>query len=230
MKTKDWLVLVGVMLFFLPFFMSPGLYRFYETFNAEHGMITSFIKFALLATFGETLGLRIRTGKYHRKGFGFLPRAIVWGFLGLGIKFAFVLFSSGVPVFLSYLGLEGAQKALTGPLTGIKILTAASSSIAMNLIFAPVMMTFHKITDAHIDATGGTIRGLFSPLPLGEILSSLDWKTHWSFVLKKTIPLFWIPAHTVTFLLPQEIQVLFAALLSIILGFFLALASKKRDR
>jgi hypothetical protein len=46
-------------------------------------------------------------------------------------------------------------------------------------------------------------------------------------VFKKTIPFFWYPAHTVTFLLPSEQRVLFAALLGIALGVLLALSSKK---
>jgi len=43
-------------------------------------------------------------------------------------------------------------------------------------------------------------------------------------VFKKTIPLFWIPAHTITFLLNPDYQVLFAAFLSIVLGAILAVA------
>jgi hypothetical protein len=49
----------------------------------------------------------------------------------------------------------------------------------------------------------------------------------WGFVFKKTIPLFWIPAHTLTFCLPQDLQVLFAAFCSVILGLFLSIAAKK---
>ena len=230
MKRKDLMVLGGVVLFFLPFFISDALFAWYSRLNTDHGMLMSFIKFALLATFGESLGLRLRTGVYNRKGFGTLPRAVVWGILGLAIKASFVLFSSGVPVFLSYLGLEKSLKALSGPFSGIKLLTAAGTSIAMNLIFGPVLMTLHKITDIHIEATGGTLKSLFSPIPVADILTSLDWKKHWNFVIKRTIPLFWIPAHTVTFLLPAEYQVLFAAFLGIVLGFLLALAGRKKEK
>ena len=114
---------------------------------------------------------------------------------------------------------------LKGAVTGMQILTAFAVSVGMNLIFAPWMMTIHKITDEHIARTGGTLRGLFRPLPFGEILASLNWQVQWNFVFKKTIPLFWIPAHTVTFLLPEQYRVLFAALLSVVLGVFLAIAS-----
>ncbi len=47
--------------------------------------------------------------------------------------------------------------------------------------------------------------------------------------MKKTIPLFWIPAHTITFLLPEEFRVLFAAVLSVMLGVLLSLGSRHTD-
>ena len=50
----------------------------------------------------------------------------------------------------------------------------------------------------------------------------------WGFVFKKTIPLFWFPAHTVTFLLPPSGRVLCAALLGVALGVLLALAARKK--
>jgi hypothetical protein len=92
------------------------------------------------------------------------------------------------------------------------------------------MMTLHKITDTHIIRNGGTIAGLFQPIKFGEIITNLDWKVQYNFIFKKTIPFFWIPAHTITFLLPVEFQVLFAALLGIALGVILSigvLMSKK---
>jgi hypothetical protein len=60
-----------------------------------------------------------------------------------------------------------------------------------------------------------------------KIFPNLNWDVQWNFVFKKTIPFFWIPAHTLTFILPADYQVLFAALLSIALGLILAFASLK---
>ena len=91
--------------------------------------------------------------------------------------------------------------------------------------FAPVFMTFHKITDTHILENGGSLRALITPIPMRRIFGELNWQTQWSFVFKKTIPLFWIPAHTITFLLPATFQVLFAALLGVILGVLLSIAA-----
>jgi hypothetical protein len=187
-------------------------------------MLMSFLKFAILATTGEALGLRIKTGEYWYKGFGLLPRAIVWGFLGLTIKLAFVVFTKGTIGFLAYLGFADAPEAFVGPFTGLKIFVAFSISTCMNLIYAPIMMTLHKITDTHILANGGTVSSLLKPINFGGILSKIDWNIQWNFVFKKTIPFFWIPAHTITFLLPEEYQILFAALLGIALGVILALA------
>jgi len=47
-------------------------------------------------------------------------------------------------------------------------------------------------------------------------------------VYKKTIPFFWIPAHTISFLLPAAYRTLFAALLGVALGLILTIAVKKR--
>ncbi|BDX38978.1 hypothetical protein CYCD_23330 [Tenuifilaceae bacterium CYCD] len=227
MKRNDIIVIAVTALVLLPFFVSESVYNFYVDYNANHGMIMSFIKFAILATFGEAIGLRIRTGNYNHKGFGLIPRAIVWGFLGLTIKLAFVLFATGVPVFLAYMGIENAPVVMKESLSLSKVLVAFSISAAMNIIYAPIMMTIHKVTDTHIVNNGGTIGGLFKPIRFGEILSGINWKVQWSFVFAKTIPLFWIPAHTLTFLLPSDFQVLFAAILGIALGVLLAVASLK---
>lgn len=190
----------------------------------------SFVKFAVLATIGESIGLRIKSGVYNKKGFGLIPRAIVWGFLGLTIKMAFVLFASGTPKFLEYLGMSEAVDSMKGSFNGLKLFVAFAISASMNLIYAPIMMTLHKITDIHIVNNGGTIAGLFHKIKFGEIMANMDWRVQWDFVFKKTIPFFWIPAHTITFLLPSEYQVLFAAVLGIVLGVLLAIASLKSTK
>ena len=90
MKRTDFYFCLIVVALFAPFVLSPNLYAGYQSFNAEHGMVMSFLKFAVLSTLGELLGLRISTGQYLRKGFGVLPRAVVWGVLGMGINLAFI--------------------------------------------------------------------------------------------------------------------------------------------
>lgn len=228
MKKQDiFLILIcGAVL--LPFFLFPSVYDAYSRLNANHGILMAFAKFAILSTLGECIGLRIKTGKYNYPGFGILPRALVWGFLGMWIAAAMKIFGAGAPRFAEYLGISGVVEAMGGGFSGLKVLGAFFISLAMNTTFAPVFMTLHKVTDTHILNTGGTIKGLFKPINVAGILSSLNWNVQWNFVFKKTIPFFWIPAHTLTFILPTNLQVLFAALLGVALGVILAVASQKK--
>ena len=229
MKKNDIIFISGILIVAAIFIFIPPVTDWYMQFNKGHGMIMSFFKFALLATLGEIIALRIRTGNYNEPGFGIIPRMIVWGFLGITINIAFQIFSTGGPVFLAYLGLSNAPEAMKGGFSALKLLDAFTISTTMNLTFAPVMMTFHKITDTHIIKTGGSVSGLFSPIPFASIFRNMNWDVMWNFVYKKTIPFFWIPAHTITFLLPPEFRVLFAAVLGIALGLILAIASQKAD-
>ena len=228
MKRTDLYFIVAIAAIFLPFFLSAPLYEWYSTFNATHGMVMSFLKFGILSTLGEMLGCRISTGKYVTPTFGVLPRVVVWGFLGMGINMAMIIFSKGTPMFMQYMGMTNAVEAFTTDGFSMdKLWVALAVSVAMNTIFAPVFMTFHKVTDAHIAAHNGSLKALVTPIPMAERLGTLNWQAQWGFVFRKTIPFFWYPAHTITFLLPAEQRVLFAALLGIVLGVLLAVSVKK---
>lgn len=227
MNRQDLLLIACIVLFLFPFFTIDTVLDAYISFNATHGMVAAFIKFAILSTTGELIGLRIATGKYIKPGFGILPRAIVWGFLGLGINAAMIVFSSGVPAFLQYMGMNNAQGIFTGNVSFEKLFIAFTVSVFMNTIFGPVFMTLHKITDTHILNNGGTLKGFLRPIKMGEIIRNLNWDVQWNFVFKKTIPLFWFPAHTITFMLPGNMRVLCAALLGVVLGVLLAIAARK---
>ena len=227
MKRSDFLVFVLFCCLFLPFFLFPSAYAFFLSFNARHSYISSFIKFAVLATLGESIGLRIRTGRYTAPGYGFLPRAIVWGFLGITIKIAFVIFGEGGQPVLSSFGIHFPPGEILkeSQFSWLKLFTAFTVSMTMNLFFAPVFMTFHKITDLHILQNRGTIKGFFTPIQFGQHFTELDWSTMWNFVFKKTIPFFWIPAQTLIFMLPGEFRVLLAAIFSLVLGILLSIAN-----
>jgi hypothetical protein len=235
MKKQDWIVILIVVVVLASFFIpATGFFAWFEASTAAHPFIMAFFKFAILATFGEMLALRIRKGVYNEKGFGIVPRMMVWGFLGMCIAMAMIIFKSGVPSFLEVVGgcEKGSLAAIfkASELTWGKLGIAFAVSVLMNTIFAPVMMTFHKCTDIHILDNGGTVRGLLRPMHMREIFANkINWDVQWNVVFKKTIPLFWFPAHTITFILPSTFQVLFAALLGVALGLILALAggSKK---
>lgn len=228
MKKQDFIFVFILVVIFLPFLVSDTIYDWYKSFNAAHGMIMSFLKFGILATLGEMLGLRISVGVYNRRGFGLLPRAVVWGLLGMGINMAMIVFSKGVPQFLEYMGMVNASVIINEDFCLGKLWIAFAISIIMNTIFAPVFMTFHKITDTHILNCGGSLRSLVTPIPMTRIITHLNWDAQWNFVFKKTIPFFWYPAHTITFLLPGEVRVLFAAILGVVLGVLLAVAARMK--
>ncbi len=231
MKKSDFLVILIAFLLLVPFFISQTVLEAYLNFNSSHAYIISFIKFAILATFGESIGLRIREGIYWKKGFGLLPRALVWGVIGMSIKVAFVVFAESAPALLGSMGVmppSGPDQHILQQLgfSWMKLLTAFTAAVVMNLYFAPMFMTAHKITDLHIMHTGGTLKGFFQPFDIGDHFRQIDWMIMWNFVFKKTLILFWIPAQTLTFMLPEDFRILIAALLSIILGIMLSLANR----
>lgn len=229
MKRTDLYFAIVMLAIFLPFFLSADLYAWYKSFNAEHAMIMAFLKFGILATLGEMLGCRISTGSYTTPTFGVLPRMVVWGILGMAISMAMTVFSSGIPAFISSMG--GGELVAAFATDGFswgKLIVAFSISVMMNTFFAPVFMTFHKITDTHIAENGGSLKALIRPIDMRRQMVSLNWDRQWSFIFKKTIPLFWYPAHTITFMLPGELRVLFAALLGVALGVILAIGARKK--
>ncbi len=197
-------------------FVYEPSYSVYTELYADFPAALSFLKFAVLATFGEMLVARLRTGSYLPPAFGLLPKALVWGVLGVFIWIAFGIFSHGVAATFF--------ADLTDPALGMRVLRAFSISLFMNIIFAPVMMMTHHLTDTYIAEHGG--RFPLATFNLRPLLGKINWDKMWGFVYKKTIPLFWIPAHTVTFLLPAEFRVLFAVVLSVVLGLLLTISAK----
>ena len=226
LRKNDFLAVLLVLVVLLPFIFIPAVYDWYKDFNGGYPLIMGAIKFALLATFGECLAMRMREGRWNKPGFGILIRMLIWAFLGAVIVAAMMIFKTGVPVAMTNMGVSDAPAILAGDFTLAKVGVAFGISVFMNIIFAPVFMTFHKITDTHIANTGGSLTGFFkNKLNFASIAQNINWRTQFNFVFFKTIPFFWFPAHTITFLLPSDVQVLFAAALSVALGVILALAA-----
>ena len=89
----------------------------------------------------------------------------------------------------------------------------------MNMIFAYPMMFSHEWFNQGIE------KG--KPVGGAEFFAAADANV-WGSFIPKTILYFWIPAHTVTFLLPAEFRVLVGALLSMALGFILTIKAVKK--
>lgn len=226
MKKSDRTTIILIAVVILGFAFIPGAWDWFISATKHHGLLMSFFKFAILGTFGEMLSLRIKEGVYYKEGFGLLPKMLVWGVLGVVIASAMTIFKTGTVVLLEKgFHIKKAAWWFAGNLSWGKFFVALCVSVLMNTLFAPVFMTFHKITDIHIAETGGTLAGFFSsPLNVQKTLAEkINWNIQYGFVFKKTIPLFWYPAHTITFLLPGTLQVLFAAFLGVALGVILSI-------
>ena len=229
MKTADVMVAVGVALVLALFASVPGLFEGFNRLTHEHAFLMSFIKFGILCTFGESIALRITAKRYSRPGFGLLPRFILWGMIGLVINAAFIIYALGVPHLVAALGLPLPADSLAGEDMSHKIGMAFCISVAINFLFAPLFMMAHNVAAIHIEETGGTLAGFFSPVNVSRTLRKIDWDLLYGFVFKKTLLFFWVPCHTITFLLPTELRVLFAAALGVALGIILAFANLKGD-
>ena len=173
-----------------------------------------FFKFSIMATMGELLTLRI-LNKSWKHTTGMLPKAVVWGILGICIVLMFPLFSSGTASAID----KGLLPSASG--WGGKILTAFYTSAFMNLTFGPVFMAAHRISDTYIDMRA-------ERKSRAGVVDAINWNGFIHFVVFKTIPFFWIPAHTISFLLPAQYRVIMAAYLSIALGLILAYARRMK--
>ena len=223
------LVLAGV----IAFLVNPSTNQLFTQWTKGYPFTMGFVKFFILATMGELLAIRIITGNY-KQPVGLLWRAIIWGLLGMSFVIIFPLYSVGM-VACAKQGLLPkiiwmANDKLVAPeyLFWAKLVSAYIMSAIINIAFAPIMMAFHRITDTYLDIMNGQLSN-FSKVSLGDVVQKIDWKGFVTFVICKTIPIFWIPAHTITFMLPPDYRVLMAALLGIALGAILAFAKRKQS-
>ena len=203
-----WLFSFGVLGIFALILAIPQSREVFKTVSGEHPFVMGFIKFGFLATVGEVLALRIRKKEWDLPT-SMWQKALIWGAIGIAITFMMNAYKGSVGYLTEGGLLPGKNSAF---------LKAFYTSAIMNLTFGPTFMAFHKCTDKWLD-----LKYEKKDHKLSDVVGSIDWHSFVSFTLFKTIPLFWIPAHTVTFLLPGEYQVIVAASLSIALGIILSI-------
>lgn len=213
MKKGDF-VWGGVLLAILTFVLYPKTQVIFIDFTAAHKYLSSFIKFAILASMGELLAIRLKE-KEWKISKALILKAVLWGIFGILIGLLMKVFADGV---------LGAQQSGYLPFYGVKIMYAFFTSLLNNIFFAPVFMAAHKCTDAYIELR--VVRQI-KVNSFDQVVKEVDWDTFINFVLFRTIPFFWIPAHTITFSLPEEYRVIVAAMLSILLGLFLSMKNNK---
>ena len=202
----------------------PQSREIFEQSTTAHPYLMGFIKTSILASLGERLVHRMKTGSYFGDS-GIFLKFILWGFLGMVFVLMFKLFSQGV--------LSAQQANLLPSINNTSffasLLTAFMISFLMNIFFAPSFMLFHRVTDTYIELGHANLNKMIH-IPLSEVIDYIGFPHFFRFILLKTIPFFWIPAHTITFLLPENYRVLMAAYLSVVLGFLLSISKNKQQK
>lgn len=192
----------------------PSSREAFMIFSKSHPYLAGFIKFFILATMGDLLGTRYVKGDYVIPK-GVVYRALVWGFMGMMISLVFTVYMEGA---------GAAQKAGILPLQGSNFSQAFFGSAIMNLTFGPMLMAFHKFMDLFIDMKYENVKNV----TLSRLVDRVDWHTLVEFSFAKACVFFWIPAHTIVFLLPSQYRVLASAFLSIALGIIIAISKKDK--
>lgn len=206
----------AIFLAFCSILVFEGSREMFIAYTGAHPLIGGFFKFGILASMGELLAVRVASGEWKFASF-FALRAVIWGLFGILITMIFTVYSTGVTALLSKGMLPGGESTLA---------FAFFTSFLMNTTFAPTFMYAHRISDMYLDLkhAGET------DLSLANVVKNIDTVSFWTFVVKKTVPFFWVPAHTLTFLLPGEYRVVAAAMLSIALGLILTIAKRRASQ
>ena len=219
-QAKKWLIIAYVVLSlagFAAILIIPASREVFKTLSNTHPYLMGCAKFAVLATAGELLAVRLARKEWTLPSY-IWARFIIWGLIGIWITYMMKIFGAGVGALMQSGLLPCPENALLH-----SFIKAFMISATMNLSFAPTFMALHKCSDTYLDmrATGKR------HISLANVIHKVDWEKFATFTLCKTVPLFWIPAHTVTFMLPAEYQVAMAAALSVALGIILNLKRKK---
>ena len=176
--------------------------EWYVDIVKSYPITSAMIQFAILGTTGDWIAKVIQNKKIF---WPFSTKETIWKFiewaiLAILIKIASVGFKGFVDsvVATNLLPDIFAQKR--------HFLNAFTVSLTMNVQFGLLLVILHRFLDY---------------LPFG--------KTNWQGIQKGFYSLlwFWIPAHTVTFMLPTEYQIGLAALWSVMLGLLLGLFNRK---
>ena len=208
-----WLAILAIIAAFL---INPSTDAIFIALTTAHPYLMGFIKFFILASMGDWLGIRIVTGNWLKPK-GAIYRAIVWGIIGMGITLSFTIFNAGV---------IAAQKNGLLPGNGYQVVIAFFTSLIMNLTFGVTLMGVHRFTDTYIDLLFNN-----SAKPtVDEVIKNMNLENLIKFVYAKTLPLFWVPMHTIVFLLPPVYRVLAAAALGIALGGILSFAKRQANQ
>jgi hypothetical protein len=171
----------------------------YIALVTEYPLSTAMVQFALLGTLGDIISKWI------------IQRKIFFPF-GLNIVLLKMLEWAFLAICIKYafVGFQGFVDSLVqhNLLPDLGILGRSFAvSTSMNLQFGPFLVIMHRLLDNAIAREKN-----WNNLDKGML--SLLW--------------FWIPAHTITFILPRPFQIGLAAVWSVVLGVILGFYNRKK--
>ncbi|MGE5707907.1 MAG: hypothetical protein ACM3YO_06215 [Bacteroidota bacterium] len=192
-----------------------SMYTAYVHLLKAHPLGMAALQFMLLGTLGDWLAAKLRGGRMG--GMEGLCKLPTWAILGITVKYAF-------------LGGTGATGSLLehGFLPGLGAFGFAFyKSLIVNTFYGPFMMIGHRLSDDYLARQGFRPGPILRDLPKARLWPGLA-SIHWDSMRRSLsmIPIFWVPAHTLTFLLPEYLQVTMAAVWAIALGVMLGTFSR----
>lgn len=170
-----------------------------------HPLLMSFIKFGLLATFGECLKTRIDRGTWFPPKV--LLRACVWGVFGIWISLSFPFIEGGVRQLIA--AKEWPAQMLT-------------LSLVLWINFFGGYAFFMMLTHYWVDSM--MAEGPMWPWAVFDRVGSARWAK----IVYCAITFFWSPVHLVTFSLPPLWRTLWAAYVSMAFGLILSFAAGRK--
>ncbi len=174
------------------------MFESYIYYLKNYPLTSAFIQFAILGTLGEILTLKISKAAKRLNIIQYILKILSWGLLGIIIKYGFFGYKAMIKAFIEH-------GYLPEFLYQYSLLKAFTISTIVNLFFGPQMMFIHRILDNIIEMKW-EFKGM------NKAIYTLIW--------------FWIPAHTITFILPVYLQITLAALWSIVLGIIMGFSKK----
>ncbi|MAT39698.1 MAG: hypothetical protein CL946_08860 [Ectothiorhodospiraceae bacterium] len=168
----------------------------------ENPLVSAAVQFGILGTIGEIIPylLKKKTLKGFANPWEFIAKILAWALLGVIIKYGF----TGMKGFVNNLLEHDLLPVFFAQGFGY----AFAVSVITNVLFGPQMMLFHRVED-------NLIMREWSFAGIENAIKTLIW--------------FWIPAHTITFMLPGPFQIGLAAAWSIALGIILGFANTKKE-
>ncbi len=171
----------------------------YVEFVKAYPIYSAMLQFAILGTLGDVISKWIQQGNF------FLPYKLPIVILKM-IEWAII----AITIKYAFVGYQGFVDDLIAhqllPDLGL-FGRALAVSVTMNLQYGLFLVIFHRILDNLIAKQNN-----WKNIDKGML--SLIW--------------FWIPAHTITFMLDKPYQIGLAAIWSIVLGFILGYYNRER--